>query len=234
MIGLIKREILEKKSVLTILLGVLLFASAPLLTSYADAGASSVMSVLFLPMGYLLLGYMQGALLEDERQISAYFWSTTPRGKNGVIAAKYLMIVLTSLLITVYAIATGVLMNRKNEGGSMIIVLAMSLMFLQILFRSIEMPFIFTFGAKNGNYVKMCLLGIVMLLILGYFLFGKLPDRFSMEKMIDWLKKLVENDFFRSKLRLGAILAAGMAVLLYVSYLISRRGYWKGVEEYGC
>lgn len=96
------------------------------------------------------------------------------------------------------------------------------------------MPFIFTFGSKNGNYVKMCLIGIVMLLILGYLLFGKLPDSLSLEKMIDWLKKLVENEFFRSKLRLGAILAAGMAVVLTVSYLISKRGYWKGVEEYGC
>ncbi len=234
MIGLIKREILEKKSVLMILLGVLFFASAPILTSFADAGASSVMSVLFLPFGYLLLGYMQSAMLEDERQISAYFWSTTPKGKNGVIAAKYLMIVMTSLLITVYVIATGALLDKRNEGGSLIIVLAMSLMSLQILFRSIEMPFIFTFGSKNGNYVKMCLIGIVMLLILGYLLFGKLPDSLSLEKMIDWLKKLVENEFFRSKIRLGAILAAGMAVVLTVSYLISKRGYWKGVEEYGC
>lgn len=234
--ALIKREILEKKVIMLSILGVIASASAPFLFMNEggnDGGLFFIFGILFLPMAYLLAGFLQGALLEDERKVSAYFWCSTPKGMEGVLAAKYWIVFLFSLSVTAYVVIVDKIVSVVGKGSSKLAVIAISLMVIQLFLRSLEMPFIFAFGSKYGNYVKVIVLGTMVLLALAYFLFGKLPEDFSFEHILDFMMKFINSENFAKKARyLLGFLVGLVFVMFYLSYRISCKVYWRGVEEY--
>lgn len=235
MLALIKRELYEKKTSLIIMLQCLFMVSAPfllMLDENAD-GAISILALLFLPVSYMLLGFGQSTFYEDERKVSAYFWCSTPRGMKGVVAAKYGAVLLSGLLVTTYAVIVDQLVCVIEKESNHIAVIAIALLVIQLFMRSIEMPFVFFLGSRYGNYVKTCILGVVILIIIGYFLFGNVPESFSFESILDYLNRIFGDGKWEKKRNMiigGA--AVIVAVMYYLSYRIACKGYWRGVEEY--
>lgn len=235
MLSLIRREILEKKSVFGTLLGVLFLASAPflILLNEETRDAQNVMALLFLPLAYLLMAFLQNAMLEDERKVCSYFWSTTPLGKDGIVAAKYWVVFLLSLFLTLYVIVLDAIFGLVLDGSMGVAEIAAALFFLQLFLRSIEMPFIFTLGSKYGGYVKTCVLGGILFLVLVYALFGPLPKGLSMDNIMEFLLGILNGQNGSMVLRIVIGVAPHLAVAAYyISYRLSCRGYRRGVEAY--
>lgn len=234
--ALIKREMLEKKVIMSAASGVFALAVAPFIVlneSSGDGMILSILGLLFLPMAYLLSGSLQSSLLEDERKVSAYFWCSTPKGMEGVVAAKYWIVFLFSFCVTALVVVIEKTTAAFGKGSSKLAVIAIILMIIQLFLRSLEMPFVFAFGSKYGNYVKMIVLGMMVLLALAYFLFGRLPDDFSFEHILDFIMKLIYTEGVVKKAKYVIGLLLGLVVLLfYLSYRISCKVYWRGVEEY--
>lgn len=236
MLGLLKRECYEKKNtLLAMMLGELLMVSLPVIMMLTEKNSQDLgmLLLLFYPMAYLLLDFLQTSLVEDERKVAAYFWCSTPKGRDGVVGAKYLIVLFTSVVLTGYIIVLDLIrmaMGNENTGAYKI---ALLLMFLQLFLRSLEMPFIFTLGSKYGNYAKMFSISVVCIVVLGYMLFGPLPEGFSADFIWDALRNIFFGGDLSDKIKLlMGVLASAVCLLYYISYRISCKGYWHGVEEY--
>lgn len=232
MLGLMRKEIYEKRVfLLEMMIGVLFLATAPFLIAYGEAGEglSRLFAFLFLPFAYMMLDFTDNNILADETKTAAYFWGSTPKGKNGVVGAKYLMILMMCVVTVLYIFVETLLFDDVK----MIMQLTQALTIFHMFLKSIELPFVFIFGAKHGMYIKTFVVTIVIFLALGYGLFGYIPESLSMESILDWINHLLLDENISKKISMVEAVAAGLvSVLYFVSYKISCRGYWHGVEEY--
>lgn len=234
MLGLIKKEIYEKSGFLfSMMIGILAIATAPFIVTQMEGGAgfAGTFSMMFLPFAYLLLDFMDNIFVADETKTAAYFWGSTPNGKEGVIGAKYLIILMACLIITLYIYVEALIFDEVTK----IMGVTLAVAVIHLFFKSIELPFVFIFGAKHGMYIKTFFVIVILFMLLGYGLFGYIPENLSFESFLDWINNALLDGSFINKLKVIGVIAGGVTIALYfISYKISCMGYWHGVEEYEC
>ena len=181
--------------------------------------------------GFLVAGALQMLVLRgDDRKLWGYWITATPDGYKGFLRVKYEMIfaMIVLFLFTLQCVDRGYCAATADMGMTEVAEIsgiAVLLCFVQILFRAIDIPFVYRFGSKKGSFIKLiCLISCALIFSVLFILNA---ERF--DTIIDTCKKVfnVQNS--------SMILPVGLVVCLalyYLSYRITCRIYLKGVEQY--
>ena len=181
--------------------------------------------------GFLAAGALQMLVLRgDDRKLWGYWITATPDGYQGFLRVKYEMI-FAMIVLFMFSLQfadmgyCAVAADMGNANAAQISGIALPLVFVQILFRAIDIPFFYRFGSKKGSYVKLILLLILAILLCVVLILN--ADN------IDRLADIGKNVFneHNSSLILSLLLIVCL-VLFYLSYRITCRLYLKGVEQY--
>ena len=181
--------------------------------------------------GFLAAGALQMLVLRgDDRKLWGYWITATPDGYKGFLRVKYEMI-FAMIVLFMFSLQfadmgyCAVAADMGNANAAQISGIALPLVFVQILFRAIDIPFFYRFGSKKGSYVKLILLLILAILLCVVLIMN--ADN------IDRLADIGKNVFneHNSSLILSLLLIVCL-VLFYLSYRITCRLYLKGVEQY--
>lgn len=169
----------------------------------------------------------------DERKGYSAFITATPITAKGQVLSKYYETLFLSFLGIIWGTVCDLISSLVSGTMGSAINIYLTLFFIQILLRAIDMPFLIRFGQKHGKIVKLLMVAVITLIGIVYRLFGKLPDMNSDSLFAVVLLWLI-NEKNLSAFMLGVVsLAPYVAVILfYLSYRISVKIYQKGVENY--
>lgn len=224
-----------------IIWGVPLFVWATHAESFAETleGFLAMSPIRIMVMfAYLIVGMTEGILFsDDEKKKWCFFMMSLPKGHRGHLYAKFVVTLLTSVLLTVSMLFQWSLLHTVcwcmlgTEDAAPDVSLLITLLFLQILLRAFDIPFFVRFGVQQGSAVKVyCFLGLLLLGAV-YLLFGPLPENFE-----DFTANLIER---AASGRFGEDITLGLNILpylalgcYYAAYRISCRLYQKGAAEY--
>ena len=235
MFGLLYKELIIHKKQLLMIYPVLVFFSiwciVPPLTS-PDLSEWELILVLTLCsiITILTLAMFEMGIFEaDEMKKWQAFIVSTPDGIKNQIGAKYIFnAALSCSVVTVLLIiyqSAGALNGTDVTIG---IIILMQLLWFQLFLRALETPFIIRFGSKQGNLIRMIIIGVIAFGFVVYGLFGDLSIFGSLKDFLEWA-----NDFLTKSNNYFLMLTPGATlVLYYISYRISCRLYLKGGEYY--
>lgn len=204
------------------------------------ANAPVIIFALFPVLGFLIVGMLESVIMQpDEIKKWGYFTASHPKGVAGQVYAKYVAVLAMSLLFFFVTAISQQWLAAAAFGSARVdlassYALCILLLYIQILLRAAELPFIIRFGTKRGANIKA---GIVLGLILAgliYALFGPLPDSFDdwFEKLLDTVMGIMNGDIPDSLTLFIAILPYAAAGGFIGSYFLSKKLYMKGVEQY--
>ena len=230
MAGLMYKNFLLYRMELIVAAVLQLFISATvLLTGITDTGSPQGTLLLYGSM-FLLIGYLESGLFApDEKQTARNFLIATPTGAAGHIESKYWFLLLIDLGVLICCFLTDtVVFALTGDENTMTGVLVVLLFSLSLVMDALSLPFIIYFGTNYGLSAKASALGLILLLILLYALFGDISYVLSNDFMTA-LDKLFEDG--NVLLMLGLLPYA--AVLLYgLSCKLSVVLFRKGAENY--
>ena len=233
MTGLVYKEWKQDR---WLILSMLLCGAAPVLvlllmhSEIADIGDAPI-RIGGLLAGVFAAGALQMAVLRgDDRKLWAYFVSATSDGYKGFLRVKYEMIFVMSLLfLTSFSLCEQLITAIAADKGMMVessaSAIAVPLVFIQFLLRSVDIPLFYRFGAKKGNTIKLISVLAIIVVVLTVLLIN--IDNF--EDVYNSVCKAF-TEYTRSPLLPAGAVAALAAY--YASYRISCRVYLKGAETY--
>ncbi len=238
-----------KKSILSIVLGILIFSIPlflPVESLLAKHGMlndlinAEVVTFVHMPifvyfMLFAAVSGFQGFLFEhDERKVWSHYITASPLGYKGQVLSKYFMTLATSFAVVVWGfVCDNICMLTSGYYGSAANIYT-TFFYIQIILQVIEYPFLIRFGHKHGNTYKMAFLIVAFYAIVIYLLFGKFPESFSMDTVFDFVFKLAANETALPTIAMGAmaLLPYVAAILFYLSYKLSCKWYLKGVDTF--
>ncbi len=165
----------------------------------------------------------------DEGEKWCCFAVSTPQSFKGQVAAKYLFSLgINVLTLLTSLICCGIL--SAVSGENLISNMRMGLLFfgITVTLNAFEFPFYFRFGSEHGSQIKAVSIGIVLLAVCIYGLFGDISFLFS-DTIVEDLLNLFNGTAFRT---MSTFLPAISVALLFLSFLISVPLYRKGIECY--
>ena len=174
MAGLMYKNLLLYRMEL-IVIGVLqLFISTTvLLTGITDSGSPEGTLLLYGCM-FLIIGYIESGLFApDEKQSARNFLISAPTGAAGHIESKYWFLLLVNLSVMICCFLTDtVVFALTGDENAMTGVLLVLLFSISLVMDALSLPFIIYFGTNYGLNAKASALGVILLLVLVYALFG--------------------------------------------------------------
>lgn len=175
----------------------------------------------------------KGIFSHDERRVWAYYMTSSPLIHEGQVLSKYYLNIGLSALILVFGMVCDMLcpvvIGTQGSAGAIYV----TFFFVQVFFKSIEMPFVIRYGQKHGRSYKLLMFVGLLFVAVVYLLFGPLPD-ISLDDAFDLIMKFLSNQAAVSTTFLGVVAIAPYVVILmyYISYKISCKLYLKGVDTY--
>lgn len=238
--GLIYKDFLTNKKTIFIMLGASLYTGIMLLLPNfmeQEEGMEDSLTMFMSLYGifaivavFFVTGSFQGNMFKnDESKRWAYFITSTPMLKKH-IEAKYWFILIISF-VTVFIVSVIDAINCMITGSATFQIVIVFAFCIQIIMRSMEIPFLVRFGSDMGNHYRVGVFLLIFLIVLIYFLFGDLSVFGSMDNFYEWLVNSLtsENRTFTIIVALLPFIAFGM---YYFSYRISCRLYLKGAENF--
>lgn len=233
MTGFVYKELKQnlRYILLTVVSGFVALIVLVLFRDSYNAHDYNILLMLGLIGGLLLAGGMEMAVLNgDDRRLWAYFVSSTSDGYKGFLRVKYEMIFVMSLLfLTSFSLCEQLITAIATDKGMMVessaSAIAVPLVFIQFLLRSVDIPLFYRFGAKKGNTIK--LISVLAMIVVLFTVLLINIDRF--EDVYGFVCKAFTK-YTRSPLLPAGAVAALAAY--YASYRISCRVYLKGAETY--
>lgn len=190
---------------------------------------------MFFSIGLYFLVFILAGLLEqqmfapDEKRTVSCFIISAPGGAREHIQSKYCTILIIDLLILNCCFMTDAAACAVSGTTIYSIgVLCMLFFCINLLFSAFSTPFFIRFGSVLGNGVKYGTIGVVMLIVGIYGLFGDISFLFGDDPLAA-VSKLFSSG--NAVLILSLIPAVSM-LLYYVSYRFSLAIYKKGAENY--
>lgn len=238
MYGLLYKElVLNKKNLLGVAAAVLVFSITLFIPPEDKVGDMSelfVMINMFITVIiFLVVGMLQQGLFEtDERKLWQFYITSTPDGLKNQIRAKYVFAFLLSIITVLYCILVNLIFGAVND---IAVPIPLTVIFLtQILFRSIEFPFLVRFGSKYGNTFRSVIITLIVFIGIAYLLFGDLSIFGSYESFMNFIMNHIfnENGFTTEFTDILYLIPALIYILYYISYRISCKLYLKGGENY--
>ena len=229
MAGLMYKNFLLYRLELIVIAVVQLFISATALLT-GLMGSNPGGNLLLYGCMFLLIGFFESGLFApDEKQSARSFLIATPTGAAGHIQSKYYFILIIHLAVLICCFLTDAvafaLTGNENTMTGVMLVLLFS---MSLVMDALSLPFIIYFGTNYGLNVKASALGIILLLVLLYALFGDISYFLSSDFMTA-VEKLFEDG--NVLLMLGLFpYAAGL--LYWLSCKLSVVLFRKGAENY--
>lgn len=167
--------------------------------------------------------------LADENRTINSFIISTPFGAKGHVEGKYYTILIVNIMMLVWCFITDtiVCLIVNTNAYSMGIVL-MLLFCWNLLCSAFSNPFYLRFGTTYGNAARFGALGVIVVVIGVYFLFGDISFLFG----DDPLAAIMEFLTGETMILILSLFPAVSVLLYYISCKISVPLYRKGVEEY--
>ena len=192
----------------------------------------TVIRIIALLLGFLSAGTAQNfALRGDDRKAWAVFIASSPETADGFLRIKYEMIFAMSVLIVSSCVfldqlLSAVVFDVAGKGLSDISSVYMTLAFLQIFLRAIDIPFIIRFGYKRGIMIKTIIVVVLFIMLTVTIMVNR-------EGIGAAVKVWLENGFDKELIgRLTTLFPFVALAAYFLSYYISCRIYMKGVEQY--
>lgn len=173
--------------------------------------------------------FEQQMFAPDEKQAVCSFIISAPGGARGHVQSKYYTILIVNLLILFCCFMTdtavcGISGTTAYSTGS----LCMLFFCISLIFSAFSAPFYIRFGSVYGNGVKFGALGVVVLIVGIYGLFGDISFLFGND-----LRAAI-MEFFSSgnALLILSLFPAASLLIFYASYRVSLKLYGKGAASY--
>lgn len=230
MAGLMYKNFLLYRVELIVIGALQLFISATvLLTGITDSGSPEGTLLLYGCM-FLIIGYIESGLFApDEKQTARNFLIATPTGAAGHIQSKYWFLLLVNLGVLICCFLTDtVVFALTADENTMTGVLLVLLFSMSLVIDALSLPFIIYFGTNYGLNAKGTALGVILLLVLVYALFGDISYFLSNDFMTA-MEKLFENG---NVLLMLGLLPYGAGLLYWLSCSLSVVLFRKGAENY--
>lgn len=165
----------------------------------------------------------------DEREKWCCFAVSTPPSFKGQVAAKYLFSLGINVLTLLTAlICCGIMSAFTGENLISMMRTGLVAFGLTVTLNAFEFPFYFRFGSEHGSQIKAASIGVVLLAVCIYGLFGDISFLFSDTIVQDFIN-IMNGTFFRT---FSAVIPAISVGLLFLSFWISTPLYRKGMECY--
>lgn len=165
----------------------------------------------------------------DERKTWISFSASSPLGMDGQIREKYYYIFIKLVIILFCEYITDTLTVAASGSVNSSASFAIMVIFcINVVYYAIEIPFMVRFGSGNGSNIKMTVFGIVIGLIVVYFLFGDISFLDSNDP-IGYIVRFVTGS---GRLYLITAFLYLTIPIYYLSYRISVKLYRKGAENY--
>lgn len=230
MAGLMYKNLLLYRTELIVVGALQLLISATvLLTGIMGSVSPGGTLVLYCCM-FLTIGFTESGLFApDEKQSARNFLISAPTGAAGHIESKYWFLLLLDLGVMILCFLTDTavfaLTGDENAMTGVILVLLFS---MSLLVDALSLPFIVYFGTGSGLSVKASALGVILVLVLTYALFGDISYFLSHDFMTA-VEKLLEDGNVLLMLGLLPYLAG---FLYWLSAKLSVALFRKGAENY--
>lgn len=239
MLGLIYKDwCLLKKEILcygiVALLFILMSACIPYhaIPLMATTGLDILFATMIIAMVPLCtMGVSVSLVFIDEKRKLSDFIMSSPMGHEQLILSKYLL-TLAVCWMPVVLHYFGELIGLFIPGTvSGLIGVTVNAFYGVILYQALEFPFDFRFGSKYGIRYKLCVILLLFYVLMIYLMFGQVPDS---NDIIDSLISLVKGEIQMPKFvkYMGVFLPYVSMGAYYISYKISCKVYFKGVERY--
>lgn len=242
MLGVLYKNIKCSMKSLLLWFGVMVFVNALSLVtltipdgSGVDGGAmAALFCMMFTAMTFYVGGMMEdGVPAIDERKKWAFFIASNEDGIKKEVGSKYIYVLLCSMLtVIICTFFNMLLIDISGDESANITAMIILLFYVQLFVRAFSFPFLYAFGSKVGNAVRLMVLMIVVIAVSVYLLFGDLSG-FDLDSFYDYVLKLMTDMNESWKLMwIQAVCFMIVPVLYYFSYRISCKLYLRGVENY--
>ena len=191
-----------------------------------------IVRAIALLLGFLGTGALQNlAVRGDDRKAWSVFIASSPEGADGFLRIKYEMIFAMSVLTVAFCLLSeqllgAVMFDVTGKALPSLSGVYMTLVFLQLLLRATDLPFIIRFGDKRGGMIKM--IAIVLLFIALTVVIMINPGDMAV-KLANWIESGFDGDVVSFVIGIFPFAAIGA---YFLSYRISCRIYMKGAEQY--
>ena len=227
--GLLYNQLLTFRLPLGAIFGSQIFAMLVALLGGNDYSVQFGMNVCLI-VPYIIFLLTNSELFHyDEREKWCCFAVSTPLSFKGQVAAKYLFSLGINVLTLLTAlICCGIMSAFTGENLISMMRTGLVAFGLTITLNAFEFPFYFRFGSEHGSQIKAASIGVVLLAVCIYGLFGDISFLFSDTIVQDFIN-IMNGTFFRT---FSAVIPAISVGLLFLSFLISTPLYRKGMECY--
>lgn len=184
--------------------------------------------VFFIGCIFFALGAIENGLFSEDEQIGyCQFILSAPQGGKGHVQSKYYECMFINILGAFWCLFICAVSDMLTNVMSGMEIWIMLLFFFQLFLRAVEMPFLFRFGSRYGNYYKTGIGLLVLFVILTYGLYGDISHMRTLEEFLDWFSNLSDTQLSDGSMLLCGILPMLCLIFYYVSYLFSCRAYTK-------
>ena len=227
--GLLYNQLLTFRLPLGAIFGSQIFAMLVALLGGNDYSVQFGMNVCLI-VPYIIFLLTNSELFHyDEREKWCCFAVSTPLSFKGQVAAKYLFSLGINVLTLLTAlICCGILSAFTGENLISMMRTGLVAFGLTVTLNAFEFPFYFRFGSEHGSQIKAASIGVVLLAVCIYGLFGDISFLFSDTIVQDFIN-IMNGTFFRT---FSAVIPAISVGLLFLSFWISTPLYRKGMECY--
>ena len=232
MFGLIYKEIVTRKKQLIAMLLILAFFT--IMVVYDVLSKDEYIGVMLMLASVCVI-LVSGGMLEescfenDETKKWLSFIASSEDGIRKQVGSKYLFNLFVMITIFTYLNLLFQFAEAVTGINGVPFYMALQLMiFIQMIYRAIESPFIVAFGSKYGNTIRMIVMLMIVFVFAVYGLFGDLSIFDSKEELL-----LKAERFLSDKGSYIILLTPAVSLILYyISFEISCRLYLHGGEYY--
>lgn len=185
-----------------------------------------------LLLGFLGTGALQNlAVRGDDRKAWSVFIASSPELADGFLRIKYEMIfamsvVMMSACLFFEQLLGAIVFDITGKELTGISGVYMTLVFLQLLLRAIDLPFIIRFGDKRGGMIKMF---AIVVLFIALTVVIMINPGYMVVKLANQIENGFDGDIVPFVIGIFPFAAIGA---YFLSYRISCRIYMKGAEQY--
>lgn len=191
-----------------------------------------IVRIIALLLGFLGTGALQNlAVRGDDRKAWSVFIASSPELAEGFLRIKYEMIfamsvVTMSTCLFFEQLLGAIVFDVTGKELTDISGVYITLVFLQLLLRAIDLPFIIRFGDKRGGMIKMF---AIVLLFIALTVVIMINPGDIVVKLANWIENGFDGDIVPFVIGIFPFAVIGT---YFLSYRISCRIYMKGAEQY--
>lgn len=188
--------------------------------------------IVFALFIFLCIGDAQTSLFtRDEQKAWMYFAICSPEGIRGQVLSKYYESTLLSLFGSLWCLFLFTIQGALSKTELPINILIL-LFYLQFFFRAMEFPFYIRFGSKYGNYYKLGIITIFVMIFAIYQLYGDRNHMITFEAVLNFLQTLDAEALTDFTLTLYGVFPWISLLAFYGSYRLSLWLCQKGVDSF--